>query len=192
MDVNASFNEFLNTFLVIFESCFPMQYVVNTMYKNQWITNGIRVSCRRKKYLYMISRVTRYPKIKEYYARYCSILRTVISKAKEMYYNEMLTDSTNKSQVSWKIINNEIGHVTKRKFVPLELKYGEQNICTNKAAEFFNTYFINSVDNLISQYPKNEGDHFTITSSIIDKFPDIVNIPITSAEVLSSIFFIKE
>jgi hypothetical protein len=31
-DVNASFNLFFNTFLVIFESCFPMQYVVNTVY----------------------------------------------------------------------------------------------------------------------------------------------------------------
>jgi hypothetical protein len=76
----------------------------------------------------MMSRVTSHPKLKEYYTRYCSILRRVISEAKEMYYNEMLTDPSNKSQVSWKIINNEIGHVTKRKFVPTELKNGGEKI----------------------------------------------------------------
>ena len=84
-DVNGSFNTFLNTFLVIFESCFPMQYVVNATYNNQWITNGIRVSCRRKKSLYIMSRATSHPKLKEYYNRYCSILKRVISKAKELY-----------------------------------------------------------------------------------------------------------
>jgi len=48
-DVNESFNLFLNTFLIIFESCFPMQYVTNNVSNNHWITAGIKVSCKHRK-----------------------------------------------------------------------------------------------------------------------------------------------
>jgi hypothetical protein len=73
-----------------------------------------------------MSRITNHSKLKEYYTQYCSTLRRVISKAKEMYYNKMLTASTNKSKVPWKIINNETGHAPKKKFVPPELRSGNK------------------------------------------------------------------
>jgi len=38
-----------------------------------------------------------------------AVLRKVIRKAKEMYWNELLSSCTNKSKKSWNIINNEIG-----------------------------------------------------------------------------------
>jgi len=41
-DVNESFNLFLNIFKIIFESCFPMQYVTNNVSTNHWITTGIK------------------------------------------------------------------------------------------------------------------------------------------------------
>ncbi|PNF35250.1 hypothetical protein B7P43_G06859, partial [Cryptotermes secundus] len=190
-DVNASFNTFLNTFLVIFESCFPMQFVVNAAYNNQWITNGIRVSCRRKKSLFIMCRATSHPQLKEYYTRYCAILKRVISKAKELYYNKLLSECTNKSKVSWKIINNEVGHASKKKFIPSELRSDNKKIHINKAAESFNTFFINSVEKLISQYPIYEGVHPIIRKSLLDKFPEIANIPITLTEVLSTISSLK-
>jgi hypothetical protein len=74
----------------------------------------------------------------------------------------MLTASTNKSKASWKIINNETGHALKKKFLPPELRSGNKKIPTSKAEEYFNTYFISSVDKLINQYPKNEGVQFSI------------------------------
>jgi len=43
-----------------------------------------------------------------YCIQYCRVLRKVIRKAKEMYYNELLSSSTNKSKTSWNIVNNEI------------------------------------------------------------------------------------
>jgi hypothetical protein len=137
-----------------------------------------------------MSRVINHSKLKEYYTQYCSILRRVISKAKEIYYNKMLTASTNKSKVPWKIINNEKGHAPKIECIPPELRSGNKKIHINKAAESFNIYFINSVDKLINQHPKN-GVQFSITKSLLDKFPEIVNISVTSAEVLSSIFSLK-
>jgi hypothetical protein len=83
----------------------------------------------------MMSRITSHSKLKEYYTRYCSLLRKVIRKAKEMYYNEMLTASTNKSKASWKIINNEMGYAPKKKFIQPELRSGNEKIDINRAAE---------------------------------------------------------
>ena len=37
-DINKGFNIFLNTFLHIFETCFPMQNVINKAKNNKWIT----------------------------------------------------------------------------------------------------------------------------------------------------------
>jgi hypothetical protein len=109
-----------------------------------------------------------------------------------MYYNKMLTASTNKSKAPWKTINSETGHAPKKKSIPPELRSGNKKIPISKAAQYFNTYFISSVDKLINQYPKNGGVQFSIRKNLFDKFPKIVNIPITSAEILSSISLIKE
>jgi hypothetical protein len=35
---------------------FPMQYVTNNISNNHWITTGIKVSCKRKQYLYIMSK----------------------------------------------------------------------------------------------------------------------------------------
>jgi hypothetical protein len=62
------------------------------------------------------------------------LLRKVIRRAKAMYYEEILTVSTSKTKVSWKIINNEIGHVPNKKFTHSELRDGNVKIYINKAA----------------------------------------------------------
>ena len=46
----------LNTFLSIFESCFPIQTATLKFVNNDWITKEIRISCRRKNSLYVLNR----------------------------------------------------------------------------------------------------------------------------------------
>jgi len=41
------------------------------------------------------------------------VLEKIIKKAKEMYCKELLSLTTNKSKMSWNIINNEIGTTSK-------------------------------------------------------------------------------
>jgi hypothetical protein len=105
-----------------------------------------------------------------------------------MYYGEMITVSTNKTKVSWKIINNEIGRVPNKKFTHSELRDGNVKIDINKATTSFNSYFISSVDKLISRHFNNENCLLPLREGFSDNFPEIVNIPITAAEILSSIF----
>jgi predicted aconitase len=53
-----------------------------------------------------------------------------------MYYNKILTASTNKSKAPWKIVNNETGRAPKKKFIPPELRSGNKKIPISKTAEY--------------------------------------------------------
>jgi hypothetical protein len=52
-------------------------------------------------------RATNYPDLKEYYIRYCRLLRKVIRRAKAKYYEGMIMNASNKSKEVWKIIMRE-------------------------------------------------------------------------------------
>jgi len=49
---------------------------------NQWITNGIKISCQKKKELFMLIRHSNDVKFKIYYKQYCKVLSKVICAAK--------------------------------------------------------------------------------------------------------------
>ena len=80
-DINKIFNTFLNIFLTIFEASFSKIYHVKQK-DNAWITKGIRISCQRKRGLYLLSRNIDDVKLKTHYKHYCSILRKIIREAK--------------------------------------------------------------------------------------------------------------
>jgi hypothetical protein len=56
MDVDTLFKMFLNNYLIIFYTSFPLKKVSERGNKNHWITPGIRISCNRKKHLYLSGR----------------------------------------------------------------------------------------------------------------------------------------
>jgi len=91
-DVNKSFNPFLNTFYISFELCFPMQHVTTKLKNNCWLTKGIRISCKWKKSLYILSRNSNYPIIRAY-IECCIILRKIIRNTKQTHYNYLLVSA---------------------------------------------------------------------------------------------------
>jgi hypothetical protein len=69
-DVNLMFNNFLNACLIIFNHSFCYKKHSSKQYNKIWITKGIRISCGRKRELYMLSRNTDNPVIR---AKSCSV-----------------------------------------------------------------------------------------------------------------------
>jgi hypothetical protein len=61
-DTNYMFNSFLRTFLNIFESSFPVNYRRTYKEKNDWITQGIKISCKDKRSLYTFTKNSNDPK----------------------------------------------------------------------------------------------------------------------------------
>ena len=83
-DVNEMFNNFHCIHLRHFENSFPLRYKSYITKHNGWITKGLKISCQRKRDLYFVYRHLNNPKLKEYYKRYCAILRKVINLAKKL------------------------------------------------------------------------------------------------------------
>jgi hypothetical protein len=73
-NVNIIFNNFLNTFLRIFYSSFPVNKSQYSYNQKPWLTGGIRISCANKRKLYLTYRNSNDPYFKEYYKKYCQIL----------------------------------------------------------------------------------------------------------------------
>jgi hypothetical protein len=61
----------------------------------------------------------------------------------------------------------------------------------NQVAKTFINYFINSVDELITQQPKTESAILSLRESFPREFPHIINIPITEADVICTISSLK-
>ena len=87
------FKNFLNTYLRCFNACFLKVNISKTnLTRSGWITNGIKTSCKRKKELFVLCKITNNYNLKLYYKKYCLILTKVIRKAKKLYYNNIILD----------------------------------------------------------------------------------------------------
>ena len=84
--INDIFNSFLNNYLMIFNSSFPLQRVAikKNSIKNKWITKGIKTSCNTKRKLYLAYRQKASEETKLHYKLYSRFLANVIREAKNI------------------------------------------------------------------------------------------------------------
>jgi hypothetical protein len=103
------FNSFLNIYLRIFYSSFPPLRTKSRDNKNNWITSGIKTSCKRKRELFLLCRISNNPELKQYYNTYCIILVNVIKEAKRITYGKRILKSNNESKTTWNVISESLG-----------------------------------------------------------------------------------
>jgi exonuclease III len=147
-NVNKAFNNFLNNFLRIFYTCFP---VLKSPYLHKykpWLTPGIRISCANKRKLYLDYRNSNDPDIRAHFKKYCRILAKVITRAKKFYFDKLLLGSKNKIKTTWNIVNSitsngsPVVNVT-----PMNLKT-QSSSNLQDMANAFNNYFLSVADKL--------------------------------------------
>ena len=142
-DINNMFNSFLNNYLRIFNSSFPLQTVVvrKNSTKNKWITKGIQTSCNNKRKLYKACRQNTDEEIKQHYRLYSKILANVIREAKTLYYNKKILKFNNKYKTTWDVIKEVTGHQCPKIEVQ-DIKVENEHITDlQEIAEVFNDYF---------------------------------------------------
>jgi len=104
-DINKIFNPFLNIFLRIYYSSFPLIQVKSKMNQNSWVTPGIITSCKYKRELYKELQINNNATLASYYGNYTKILSIVIRKAKIIEHDKLILNSHNKVKTTWGIIN---------------------------------------------------------------------------------------
>jgi hypothetical protein len=100
-DINDMVNSFLNAYIRIFNSSFPLQTAMirKNLTNNKWITKGIKISCKNKRKLYLAYRQNTNGEIKRHYLLYSRILANVIREAKTMYYNKKYKNQVIKTKL---------------------------------------------------------------------------------------------
>ena len=146
-DPDNMFNKFLNTYIRYYD-CFLKKYVNPKHRCNAWITEGIITSCKRKKELFTLARVSNNHNLKTYYKKYCSVLTKVIRSAKKVRYNNIIAHSKNKMKSTWQIIHKEMGKTQPETSIT-KLETLTKTITNQKEiANTFNRYFTTIADNI--------------------------------------------
>jgi hypothetical protein len=136
-NVNLIFNNFLNTYLRIFNASFPVVKRKESIKPNPWLTTGIRISCTTKRSLYVIYRNSMDPNYKIYYKKCCKILSSVIRAAKKMHFDSLIQKSTNKIKTTWNIVKS----LTNNKTITNKTNIKDFNKY-QKTENAFNQYFL--------------------------------------------------
>jgi hypothetical protein len=103
-----SFNNFLNTYLRLFNSCFPLKKVQCKPNNKAWLRQRIKISWLTKRKLFIIQRNSNDPNLTVCYKKYCRTLTGVIKLAKQKYLNSLISCSSNRNKTIWNIINSSI------------------------------------------------------------------------------------
>jgi len=180
---NNMFNSFLSTLLHIFEACFPANYRSTKEKKKDWITQGFKISSKRKRSLYTLTKNRNDPKAKAHYIKYCRILKKVIKEAKKQFYDSLMAKSDNKIKATWNIIKNEIGRMHPIEQVPSSLvNIGKLKVPTTVANTFNNIFLTNSEKLNVHKFENGDAISF-LKDPFPGNFPNINIIPITEAEI---------
>ena len=151
--ISSPYN-FINTYLRIFHNHFPQHKSIKRKNHSLWITPGIRISCKSKRFLYLCTKISDDIFLKKHYKQYCKILTNVIKEAKRHTYNNQINKSTNKIKTTWNIIKTITNRHTRSTAMT---KY-------HSSPEVFNNYFLNVSENIISNIRINKQKHATYDS----------------------------
>lgn len=159
--VDTAYNIFLNLFKNLFDKIFIAKKCLVSKKANSWITKGIKKSCIHKRVLFYKKKNKGLISV-QFFNNYCSILKKVIKKAKQMSSTNFINRAENKVKATWQIVKQTTGQTSGRVSVleSFSPKYNDPVKIVNN----LNNYFINSCPNVDNDqsnktYPINRIVH---------------------------------
>ena len=140
-DKDTMFNAFLNTYLRIFYSSFPLKKLNTKPKSNTWITLGIRNYCKHKRDLPILCRNSNESKLETYY-KTCTILSNFTQEAKKHHYNKQIENSNNKMKTVGNITKSLTGKKIKNEITHQLNIVGNITCDSQLISESFNNYFL--------------------------------------------------
>jgi len=159
-DVNAIFNNFLNTYLRIFYHSFPLHTYLGRNKCKGWLTKGILISCKHKKNLYLLCRTSNGIVLKCFYKKYCKILTSTIQLAKNLYFNHLISQSENKTKTACNIVTSLTNKQANSSEEPMLNIEGKLITNPQILADTFSDYFSNIVEESVTKIIKQDNNDF--------------------------------
>lgn len=144
-DPNVAYNNFIETFKLLYELCFPMTYLkINTIRKTKWLSKGIKICSKKKRKLLWQYRLNRNKSDKTRLAIYSKVYKKIINLTQKAQNNYSIKTSKNKSKTAWQIINRAKFNVPRANIN--KIKVNNDVISNPEAiAEAFNNFFIDKI-----------------------------------------------
>lgn len=138
-DVNTSYFMFSDKIKCLINVIFPeKKYAIKTR-KNNWITTGIKKSCKTKRKLYLKKRQGKVSN--QEYNKYDKILKKVILNAKKISNSDFILKSENKTKATWSLVRDVSQNTGKVSILnSFDEKYGDPKTIVNR----LNKYFVSS------------------------------------------------
>lgn len=112
--------------------------------KNGWISTGLKISCKHKRLLKLLTLQTKCPILHNHYKKYEKLLKQAILKSRKIYYANKMKHSNNMTKSMWQIIKETTNKVPKKSKENIKLKIdGSETENPSKVANYFNDFFAN-------------------------------------------------
>ena len=96
--------------------------------------------------------------LKNVYKKYCRILTSTIQLAKKLHYNELISQSGNKTKAAWSLIKSLTNKRTNSSEDPMLNIEGKLMKNPQVIAKNFNDYFSNIVEESVTKIIKHENN----------------------------------
>jgi len=152
-EVNESFNAFMATFMYYFNILFPIKTCyLNNNNKNKWMTKGLIVSKNKLRILNGLKRSKQISsEFRFYISDYQFIYKHLVKEAKKRYNEKFILSSKNKTKGIWQVINREAGNFPHNNY-NMQLQNSTEIITDPQLiSEKFNSYFIDTVNDLLNK-----------------------------------------
>ena len=149
-DVNICFSNFLDTYLKLFNTCIPLLKTQGKHDSKTWLTKGIKISCCNKRKLFKLQRDINDPTLTSYYKAYCKTLTKVIKLAKQKYYNNLISCSSNKNKTIWNVINSSTNKNPSNQNITSISVEGKSTHDGKTIANSFNKHFVSIARDMLS------------------------------------------
>ena len=111
LDVNISYNTFLEKFLDAYDRACPLQNIriKKKQIQKPWMTDGLKRACKKKNRLYKKYLCLKNDFSEQEYKNYKNVLTTTIRMAEKEYYEGLLQRHIGDMKNTWRTINSIIG-----------------------------------------------------------------------------------
>jgi hypothetical protein len=145
-DVNLALNNFLDTFLTLFDVHFPLckqKINRNSVKIKDFMTKGLLISRRRKNYLFSKQIVNPTPSNVMTFKTYRNIYNSLLRKSKKLYFENVLHKFKTKPKKLWEILNYSQGKERKSNKINDILSGNSYTNDPKLMAQSFNDHFVN-------------------------------------------------
>lgn len=163
-DSNIAYEIFINEFKNIMNRIFVKKKIsLKTNGQKSWITAGIKISSKRKRFLYEEQKAGRINK--EVYNQYAGVFKRVVIQAKKLTNLHYINNSENKTKATWSLIRNISNREPKDNSKSI-IDHFNSKINSSVILDEINEYFLNACPDTNKNIEGDFGKISSCTSSL--------------------------